>query len=111
MKKQFVKQLGRRMMSESGWVYFCRICNNWRPAEDFYKKKDTPYGIDSRCKIHLSRKDKDDDGMMDYFRLDALTEDDFTNTQKVLEGLGYEFNTNKTVHQQFCEKYDLTFSG
>jgi len=110
-KKQFVKQLGRRMMSENGWVYFCRICGTWKPEGDFYKKKNTPYGLDSRCKIHLTRKEKDDDGMMDYFKLDALSESDFTTTQKVIEGLGYEYNTEKSIHQQFCEKYNLTFSG
>ena len=60
-KKQFEQYLSRRMMGETGWVYFCRQCGLYLPEGNFYKSKDSKWGLDSRCKIHHSRKDEDDD--------------------------------------------------
>jgi len=40
-KKQFEQYLSRRMMAETGWVYFCRQCGLYLPEEQFYKAKDT----------------------------------------------------------------------
>jgi len=108
-KKEFEKYLSRRMWTEDGIVYFCRICGTYLPEDQFFRKNDTPFKVDSRCKIHYSKKEKDDDGDMDYFKLNSLTENDFINTQITLEKMGYKFGEGQpTVHQQFLTKYKLT---
>ena len=109
MAKEFEKYLSRRMWTDNGVVYFCRICGEYLPEGNFYRKNDTPFKIDSRCKLHYSKKEKDDDGSMDYLKLNALTERDFMNTQKVLERMGYKFgNEQPSVHEQFMVKFKLT---
>ena len=57
-KKQFEYHLSRRMISEQGgFIYFCRQCGVYLPEEQFYKSKESKWGLDSRCKIHHSRKE------------------------------------------------------
>jgi len=105
-KKQFEQYLSRRMMSDNGWVYFCRQCGVYLLETEFYKSKDSKWGLDSRCKIHHSRKDSDDDGEMSYLRLNPITEQDFIDTQQLLQRLGYTF-TGETVNHQFLRKHKL----
>ena len=106
-KKQFEYHLSRRMLGEQGgFNYFCRQCGLYLPEGNFYKSKDSKWGLDSRCKIHHSRKDEDDDGEMSYLKLNPITEEDFILTQQLLERLGYTF-TGETVNQQFLKKYKL----
>lgn len=106
-KKQFEQYLSRRMLgNDGGWVYFCRVCGLYLPESQFYKSKTTRWGLDSRCKIHHSRKDPADDGEMSYLKLNPITEDDFIGTQKILERMGYTF-TGQTVHEQFMNKHKL----
>jgi hypothetical protein len=108
MKKQFEKFLSRRMWADNGVVYFCRICGDYLPEDQFYKRKDTPYGIDSRCKIHYTKKEEDDDGEMDYLKLNPLTEEDFVNTQIFLTKLGYDFSTDEPIYKQFNRRHGLS---
>lgn len=105
-KKQFEQYLSRRMMGETGWVYFCRTCGLYLPEEQFYKSKDSKWGLDSRCKIHHSRRDPDDDGEMAYLKLNPITEQDFIDTQVLLEKLGYFF-TGETIHTQFKKRHNI----
>ena len=107
-KKQFEQYLSRRMMAETGWVYFCRQCGLYLPEEQFYKAKDTRWGLDSRCKIHHSRKDNDDDGEMDYLKLNTISDEDFIGTQRLLENLGYSFGPNELpIYEQFNIRHGL----
>ena len=106
-KKQFEYHLSRRMLGEQGgFNYFCRQCGLYLPEGNFYKSKDSKWGLDSRCKIHHSRKDEDDDGEMSYLKLNPITEEDFILTQQLLERLGYTF-TGQTIHEQFMIKHKL----
>lgn len=105
-KKQFQQYLSRRVMSPDGWTFFCRICGNYLPETEFYKSKQSDWGIDTKCKLHYTKKDKDDDGEMDYLKLGPLKEKDFIDAQKLLTSMGYEFGTDKTIHQQFTEKWE-----
>jgi hypothetical protein len=107
-KDEFKKYLSRRMWTEQGVVYFCRICGEYLPENQFYKRNDTPFKIDSRCKIHYSRKEDNDNGEMDYFKLNSLTENDFVQTQIILEKMGYKFGIEESVHEQFLKKYKIT---
>ena len=106
-KKQFEYHLSRRMLGDNGyWLFFCRGCGTYLPETEFYKNKTNRWGLDSRCKIHHSRRDADDDGEMSYLKLNPITEEDFIETQEFLQKIGYTF-TGETVNQQFLKKYKL----
>jgi hypothetical protein len=45
---------------------------------------------------------------MDYFKLNSLTENDFVQTQIILEKMGYKFGIEESVHEQFLKKYKIT---
>jgi hypothetical protein len=106
MGKQFQQYLSRRVMTEEGWALFCVQCGQYVAETNFYKKKGSTWGYDSRCKIHYTRKDKDDDGEMDYLKLNPLTEDDFIQTQIMLEKMGFKFGPGeKSVHEQFMDRH------
>jgi hypothetical protein len=94
-------------MGENGWMFFCRLCGKYQPEEQFYKKKGGKWGLDSKCKIHYHRKDKDEDPEMDYLKLDPIREEDFKNTAELLCSLGYNFDNGISIHKQFCKKHNL----
>jgi hypothetical protein len=95
-------------MTEDGWVYFCRICGEYKPESEFYKRKKTPFKTDSRCKIHYTKKEKGETSEMDYIKFLPLKEQDFIETQKVLQLLGYKVGENEEpVYIQFNKKYNL----
>jgi hypothetical protein len=105
---EFDEYLNRRMLTEQGWVYFCRICGEYKPQQEFYNRKDTKFGIETRCKIHFTKKGKDDEGGDNHLKLAPLRKDDFLGAQKLLEGLGYKFGVNElTVYQQFLSKHNI----
>ena len=105
----FEQYLSRRMMSPTGWTYFCRQCGTYLPESEFYKKKDTHWGVDTSCKNHGQNIKGEYDPEMEYLKLNPLTEEDFYHTQEALKKMGYCFNCNKTVHEQFMEKYKTFF--
>jgi hypothetical protein len=87
-------------------VFFCRICGAFKSENDFYKSKKTKWGIDTKCKEHYTRKEPDDDGEMDYLKLNSITEQDFIDTQILLQKMGYKFGPNeKSVHEQFMDRH------
>lgn len=104
MRKSFQQYLSRRMMSADGWVYFCRQCGTYQPESQFYKRKDTMWGVDMSCKNHGQKVKGEHDPEMEYLKLNPLTERDFYETQEVLKKMGYCFGCDKTIHEQFMEK-------
>jgi len=107
-KELFQQQLSRRIMGDDGyWLLFCRSCGKYKPETEFYRKKDRPFGRDSRCKIHFNKKDVDDDPSLNHLKLNPLSEDDFKGAQRVLEILGYRFDTEESIHLQFKKKHGL----
>jgi hypothetical protein len=107
MKKQFEQYLSRRILGDNGFQYFCRICGEYKPENEFYKSKEGMWKIDTKCKIHYTRKEIDDDDEMSYLKLNPLKEQDFINTQIFLEKLGYDFSKGISVHDQFVKKHKL----
>jgi hypothetical protein len=109
---EFDKYLSRRYLGEQGWLYFCRICGDYKPEGEFYTRKDTPFSIDTRCKIHYRKASKEDDGENTHLNLNPLREQDFVETQKFLERLGYKFGPNEeSVHIQFIKKHNIKKDG
>jgi hypothetical protein len=106
-KKKFDNLLSRRILGATGWMFFCRLCGKYQPEEQFYKKAESKWGLDSKCKLHYQRNSEDDDPEMKYLKLDPLREDDFKNTQELLTSFGYSFDNGITIHEQFCEKHKL----
>lgn len=107
-QEQIHKHLKRRMLTELGWTYFCRICGEYKPETEFYKSKTGPFRIDTKCKLHYSKKEPNDDGSMDYLKLDPLNDEDFYGAQIVLERLGYKFGMDTPpIHIQFNQKHGI----
>jgi len=107
-KKKFELYLSRRMILPDGnWGHFCRLCGKYVAEEHFYKKKDSKWGLDSKCKLHYQRNSEDDDPEMKYLKLDPIREEDFKNTAELLSSLGYKFDIGISIHEQFCEKHKL----
>jgi hypothetical protein len=107
MRKNFEKHLNLRIMGKDGWLYFCRQCGDYLPFNNFYKRKNTPWGIDSTCKNHGKKLKIDYDADMEYLKLNPITENDFIEMRDFLTKLGYDFNGDKSVHEQFMEKHNL----
>ena len=101
------KYLSRRVLTPRGWEFFCRICGDYQPESQFYKKKNSKWGIAYSCKIHSTRKEKNDTGEMDYLKFDPLTESDFIGAKKLLQALGYDTNSDTPIHQQFSIRMGL----
>ena len=103
---QIEKNLKRRMQREDGIYYFCRICGDYLHESNFYKSNKGFFKIDTKCKIHYTKKDKDDDGEMDYLKLNPLKDNDFEGAQRLLERLGYKFDMDSPpVHIQFNQRH------
>jgi len=102
--------LRRRMWRTDGIYYFCRICGDYLREDNFYKSTRTKWGIDTKCKIHYTKREPDDDGEMDYLKLNPIRDEDFKGTQMILERLGYKFGSEyPPVHIQFNQRHNLNF--
>lgn len=100
------KYLNRRIWTDGGIMYFCRICGKYLPQDQFYKRKDSKWGLDSKCKLHYKKMEKeDDDAEMDYLKLSPLKESDFIHATELLQLLGYD--TTKNIHEQFKKRNNL----
>jgi len=107
-QEKIKNSLNRRMWREDGVYYFCRICGDYQLEENFYKSKRGPFKIDTKCKIHYTKREQGDEGEMDYLKLSPLTDDDFTGAQALLEKMGYSFTSGSpSVYQQFIKKHNL----
>ena len=100
--------LKRRMMTTEGWVYFCTSCGDYKPETEYYHSKSTPFGLTYKCRIHYRKDNTPVDPSMDYLKLNPLKDEDFEDTQTVLEKLGYTFGPNQLpVWRQFELKHNL----
>jgi hypothetical protein len=105
---EFDNYLKRRMLGSGGWTYFCRICGQYKLETEFYTRNSEPFRIDTKCKLHYTKKDKNDNGEMDHIKFNPLKQSDFVATQKFLETLGYKFGIGEEpVHIQFNKKHNL----
>lgn len=93
----------KRIMTESGWLYFCEDCSDYHPKDFFYKNTSRPFGIFPTCNKLKNRESGPRDYSMDYFRLNNVTEEDIEDTLDLLEKMGYD--TCGDVHKQFITKH------
>ena len=107
-KEQINFNLRRRMLTDEGWKYFCRNCGTYLLENNFYKSKTGPFKISTQCKLHYSKKDKEESNEMDYLKLDPLQDSDFYGTQDLLETLGYKFGVeHPPIHIQFNTRHNI----
>ena len=101
------KYQNRRMMTQSGWTYFCSQCMDYKLETEFYKSKDTPFGITYKCKLHY-KKNEEADPEMEYLKLQPVTEQDYEETKSLLEKLGYKTGPGELpIWKQFQNKHNL----
>lgn len=90
----------------------CEGCKKEFPLVDFWKVPKSPDGYSKHCKDcrkKLSRKRRIDDGQMDLsnLRFNQLRNSDHYHSYKLLERLGYDLESDKSIHEQFCERHGL----
>lgn len=88
----------------------CQHCKEELPINQFWSIPANPDGKDKRCKEcrnKLVKKNRRDNGIIDVSRVrfTNLEEDDFYEAYKLLERLGYNLESDKSIHEQFCDKY------
>lgn len=101
--------LSRRMMTEEGWVYFCRQCMVYKPQSEFYRRTDSKFGIEERCKLHRKTKTDKSDPSTSYLKLNGVKDSDFVETENLLISLGYKICPDcPPVWEQFNKRHNLT---
>ena len=97
------------MWREDGIYYFCSLCGDYKLESEFYKSKNTNFGITYKCKIHYKKSTQEEkDDTNDHLRLSPITDDDFAGAQRLLEILGYKFGSEQLpVWKQFSNKHNL----
>lgn len=93
----------------------CKACNQVLKIKWFYPCKTCKDGYYARCKtckkngVKIYKGEKKPKATRNYSHLSlfAPTKEDWTETYMFLKGIGYSLSGNKTIHEQFCEKYNL----
>ena len=99
--------LSRRYLTEDGWLYFCRLCGDYKHESEFYKNKETAFGVSYKCKEHY-KSVNEEDKEMEYLNLNPIRDSDFEGAQALLENLGYKFGKDQPpVWEQFEIKHNI----
>jgi hypothetical protein len=98
----------RRLWLEDGVYYFCTLCGDYKNEGEFYKSKNTPFGITYKCKEHYKKTNEPHDPSMDYLKLSPITETDMEQTKQLLKVLGYKVEPGSLpIWVQFNNKHNL----
>lgn len=94
----------------------CCYCGEEKPIKSFYVNNYLPSGFEPRCKICKNSKKKcrkkGTSGRgykpeIDAPKLWNVRKQDWVDTYNFLKKIGYDLSSHKSIHQQFCEKYNL----
>lgn len=97
----------------------CTSCSQVKQLQSFYKRTHQKDGYDTRCKNcvvnklyssnYFRAKEKyiKDPAFDEIFRLRITKKEDYIETYKFFERIGYDLKSPKTIHQQFCERHNL----
>lgn len=90
----------------------CIGCLNDKPISSFGKNKQKPGGYNPRCKIcMLNGVKKHREPIItlpndnNTLKLTPVTQQDYIDTYKFLENIGYDLKSPLSIHEQFCLKY------
>jgi len=113
IKEKIMDELINRRIwdKDRGLCYFCTICGAYQPQKQFYKSNRTKWGVHTSCKIHHTKKEKDDDGSSDHLKFTKVKEEDFIGARNLLKKLGYDTtDPHNSIHQQFLDKHKLNIN-
>ncbi len=93
----------------------CIVCKKVKSAESFHKSKAYSDGRNSKCAICVNHYNKgrtkvnkkETDPALRGLIIVHPKKDDFHQMFLFLQSIGYD--PSKDIHQQFCEKYNLTY--
>ncbi len=103
---RFLKK--RIMGSDGNWRLFCRLCGEYKSENEFYNSKHTAFGKTYKCKIHYLKNDEPIDPEFDYLKMNPIKDEDFQQTEIVLQNLGYKIGPNELpIWRQFELKHNL----
>lgn len=106
--KKMQSFLNRRMLSENGWLLFCRLCGEYKLESEFYNSKTTPFGKTYKCKEHYQKSTTETSDEFDYLKMNPISDKDFEGTEKVLKSLGYKIGPDELpIWKQFEIKHNL----
>jgi len=95
----------------------CNICQIEKPYTEFNKNKYAPDGHLSKCRVCVKQYYKDlqsgirltkeeRDVIIKLARFKGF-ETERKQTEEILKGIGYDLDSELSVHQQFMLKYNL----
>lgn len=90
---------------DNGLSYFCNVCGKYKPEKEFYKRKSGNFRVDSKCKIHYTKREKGEDKDNSHLKFTRLSEKDYAEARNLLQKLSYD--TTKDVHEQFKKRHNL----
>ena len=97
----------RRIMTDNGWQYFCNQCGDYKPENEFYNSKSTPFGVTYKCRLHF-KYDEPADPKLDYLKLTPITDEDLEETERVLNNIGYKTGPDELpIWRQFEIKHNI----
>ena len=95
----------------------CKICKIEKPYTDFNKNKCSPDGLMSKCRVCVKQYYKDlqsgirmtDDDRLNQIRLSKRKgmDNERKYTEELLKGIGYDLDSELSIHQQFLMKHNL----
>lgn len=90
----------------------CENCNLVLPVCEFWTVPQRADGYDRNCKTcrkELTKKRNKETGRLDLsnLRFNQLRTSDHYHSYKLLERLGYDLESDKSIHEQFCDRHGL----
>ncbi len=106
------KQPQKRIFSEDGWLYYCSMCEGYKPEDEFNKDKNRPFGKYYICKEHRKEKyneknEIDPNDGLEHIKLVFVSDNDEEGKDRFLEGMGYDLT--KDIHQQFIKRIQTKY--
>ena len=93
----------------------CNLCGHSKELNEFVKGATTADGYTGRCKkcmaiLSKKRRDKENTGQYTAIEL-SQKPDDAEAARQVLIRLGYDFDQEKSIHEQFLERIATKYGG
>lgn len=93
----------------------CNVCGVEQPLTNFSPSPTTIDGRIARCKkcvsaLYKIQNDKIKSGKYSPLEM-AQRDEDIEGAKEVLTALGYDFNNEKSIHEQFMERIATKYGG
>lgn len=97
----------------------CCACLKMKSQDSYWKNNQLKSGFDNKCKIcktqgkycvkknKVGRPNAGRPSKNNAPQLFNVRKSDWIETYEFLKKIGYDLSSDKTIHEQFCEKYNL----